>query len=63
MQNIARLSDVADMEDKQVSLNAIIKFIEEDIADIRYAFDEKKEWQFAADVIEDLVNAIKQQSW
>ena len=51
------------MEDKQVSLNAIIKFIEEDIADIRYAFDEKKEGQFAADVMEDLVNAIKQQSW
>ncbi len=33
------------------------------LGDIRYAFDEKKEWQFAADVMEDLVNAIKQQSW
>jgi hypothetical protein len=58
-----RHEEELDMEDKQVSLNAIIKFIEDDIADIRYAFDEKKEWMFAADVMEDLVNAIKQQSW
>ena len=51
------------MEDKQVSLNAIIKFLEDDIADIRHAFEGKKEWEFAADVLEDLVNAMKLQSW
>jgi len=51
------------MEDKQVSLNAIIKFLEDDVADIRYAFEGKKEWEFAADVLEDLVNAMRQQSW
>ena len=48
------------MEDKQVSLNGIIKFIEDDIADIRYAFDKKKDWVFAADVMEEMLNALKQ---
>jgi hypothetical protein len=51
------------MEDKQVSLNEVIKLIQEDVANMRYSFDGKKEWMFAADVVEDLIDIIKNHTW
>ena len=51
------------MEDKQVSLNAVIKFLEEDIAEIRYSFDGQKDWEFAAQVMEDLIDVMKNKAW